>query len=106
MGVPILLKLCKFFLIFEKIFDFAILSNFWNIKISYIILKHMTWRFQIYNLFREIFNFNDLTKVFLNFAKLLFIIVYIINFNISRTNYRIGISRLQASKWYIICLYF
>ena len=28
-------------------------------NISYIILKHVTWRFQIYNLFREIFKFRE-----------------------------------------------
>ena len=26
-------------------------------KISYIILNHVNWRFQIYNLFREVFKF-------------------------------------------------
>ena len=36
---------------FEKI------SNSWNTNISYIILKRVIWRFQIYNLFREIFKF-------------------------------------------------
>ena len=38
---------------FEKI------SNSWNMNISYIILKHVIWRFQIYNLFREIFKFRE-----------------------------------------------
>ena len=28
-------------------------------NISYIILKHVTWRFQIYNLFHEIFKFRE-----------------------------------------------
>ena len=36
---------------FEKI------SNSWNTNISYIILKRVIWRFQIYNLFHEIFKF-------------------------------------------------
>ena len=36
---------------FEKI------SNSQNMNILYIILKHVIWRFQIYNLFREIFKF-------------------------------------------------
>ena len=36
---------------FEKI------SNCQNMNISHIILKHVIWRFQIYNLFREIFKF-------------------------------------------------
>ena len=38
---------------FEKI------SDSWNMNISYIILKHVIWRFQIYNLFREIFKFRE-----------------------------------------------
>ena len=38
---------------FEKI------SNSYNMNISYIILKHVIWRFQIYNLFREIFKFRE-----------------------------------------------
>ena len=38
---------------FEKI------SNSQNTNISYIILKRVIWRFQIYNLFREIFKFRE-----------------------------------------------
>ena len=38
---------------FEKI------SNSQNTNILYIILKHVVWRFQIYNLFREIFKFRE-----------------------------------------------
>ena len=38
---------------FEKI------SNSQNMNILYIILKHVIWRFQIYNLFREIFKFHE-----------------------------------------------
>ena len=38
---------------FEKI------SNSQNMNILYIILKHVIWRFQIYNLFREIFKFSE-----------------------------------------------
>ena len=38
---------------FEKI------SNSYNTNISYIILKLVIWRFQIYNLFREIFKFRE-----------------------------------------------
>ena len=38
---------------FEKI------SNSQNMDILYIILKHVIWRFQIYNLFREIFQFRE-----------------------------------------------
>ena len=38
---------------FEKI------SNSQNMNILYIILKHVIWRLQIYNLFREIFKFQS-----------------------------------------------
>ena len=38
---------------FEKISDSQ------NMNILYIILKHVIWRFQIYNLFREIFKFRE-----------------------------------------------
>ena len=38
---------------FEKV------SNSQNMNILYIILKHVIWRFQIYNLFREIFKFRE-----------------------------------------------
>ena len=39
--------------LFEKI------SNFKNMNVLYIILKHVVWRFRIYNYFREIFKFRD-----------------------------------------------
>ena len=35
------------------------ISNSQNMNILYIILKHVIWRFQIYNLFREIFKFRE-----------------------------------------------
>ena len=38
---------------FEKI------SNFKIMNILYIILKHVVWRFRIYNYFREIFKFRE-----------------------------------------------
>ena len=60
---------------FEKI------SNSWNMNISYIILKRVTWRFQIYNLFREKFKFRGFTKAFKNFAK------YIITFIFAKFKY-------------------
>ena len=60
---------------FEKI------SNSWNTNISYIILKRVIWRFQIYNLFREKFKFCGFTKAFKNFAK------YIIAFIFSKFKY-------------------
>ena len=38
---------------------FKKISNSQNMNILYIILKHVIWRFQIYNLFREIFKFRE-----------------------------------------------
>ena len=35
----------------------------------YIILKHVVWRFRIYNYFREIFKFRDFMNTLRNFAK-------------------------------------
>ena len=43
---------------FEKI------SNSSNTNILYIILKRVIWKCQIYNLFREKFNFRGFTKAF------------------------------------------
>ena len=60
---------------FEKIW------NSQNMNILYIILKHVIWRFQIYNLFREIFKFRGFTKAFTNFAK------YIIAFIFAKFKY-------------------
>ena len=48
---------------FEKI------SNSQNMNILYIILKHVIWRFQIYNLFREIRKCFRKTAKFEFFAK-------------------------------------
>ena len=39
--------------LFEKI------SNLKIMNVLYIILKHVIWRFRIYNYFREIFKFRD-----------------------------------------------
>ena len=64
---------------FEKI------SNSQNMNILYIILKHVIWRFQIYNLFREIFNFRkdksnnvfrEIRKCFRKTAKFEYIICW------------------------------
>ena len=52
--------------LFEKI------SNFKNMNVLYIILKHVVWRFQIYNYFREIFKFRDFMNTLRNFAKSVF----------------------------------
>ena len=38
---------------------FKKISNFENMNILYIILKHVVWRFRIYNYFREIFKFRE-----------------------------------------------
>ena len=40
---------------FEKI------SNLKIMNILYIILKHVVWRFRIYNYFREIFKFREIS---------------------------------------------
>ena len=58
---------------------------------SGIILKHVIWRLQIYNLFREMFKFRDFEKAFVNFAKLLLLIF-------PETNYNILMSKSRASK--------
>ena len=70
-----------------------------NTNISYIILKRVIWRFQIYNLFREKFKFRGFTRAFQNFAK------YIIalssrNLNISRN--KLYIWNLQITRFKII----
>ena len=49
--------------LFEKI------SNFKNMSVLCIILKHVVWRFRIYNYFREIFKFRDFMNTLRNFAK-------------------------------------
>ena len=48
---------------------FKKISNSYNTNISYISLKRVIWRFQIYNLFREKFKFHGFTKAFKNFVK-------------------------------------
>ena len=52
--------------LFEKI------SNFKNINMLYINLKHVVWRFQIYNYFHEIFKFRDFMNTLRNFEKSVF----------------------------------
>ena len=37
-------------------------SNFKNMNVLYIILKHVVWRSRIYNYFREIVKFRDFTN--------------------------------------------
>ena len=43
-----------------------------NMKILYIILKHVVWRFRAYNFFREIFKFRNFMNTLRNFAKSFF----------------------------------
>ena len=52
--------------LFEKI------SNFKIVNILYTTLKHVVWRFRIYNYFREIFKFRDFMNTLRNFAKSVF----------------------------------
>ena len=52
--------------LFEKI------SNIKNMNVLSIILKHVVWRFRIYNYFREIFKFRDFMNTLRNFAKSVF----------------------------------
>ena len=56
--------------LFEKI------SNFKNMNVLYIILKHVVWRSRIYNYFREIFKFRDFMNTLRNFAKSVFAHIY------------------------------
>ena len=66
-----------------------------------MILKHVIWRFQIYNLFREIFKFredkgnNVFQEILKYFRKNREIWMF------RETNYIFSISRSPASKWYI-----
>ena len=62
---------------FEKI------SNSQNMNILYIILKHVIWRFQIYNFFREIFKDKKI-KAIMYFAKFVNAFVKPRNLNFSR----------------------
>ena len=57
--------------VFEKI------SNFKNMNMLYIILKHVVWRFRIYNYFREIFQFRDFMNTLRNFAKSVFAYIFV-----------------------------
>ena len=48
------------------------ISYFQNMKILYIILKHVLWRFRMYIYFREIFKFRNFMNTLRNFAKSVF----------------------------------
>ena len=43
-----------------------------NMNMLYIILKHVVWRFRIYNYFHEIFKIRDLMNTLRDFAKFVF----------------------------------
>ena len=47
-------------------------SNFLNMNILYIALKHVTQRFRICNYFRKMFKFRDFMNTLRNFAKSVF----------------------------------
>ena len=49
-------------------------KNFKLLKYEHVImiLKHVVWRFRIYNYFREIFKFRDFMNTLKNFAKSVF----------------------------------
>ena len=51
---------------------FKKILNFKNMNVLYIILKHVVWRFRIYNYFREIFKFRNFMNTLRNFAKSVF----------------------------------
>ena len=78
---------------FEKI------SNSQNMNILYIILKHVIWRFQIYNLFREIFKFAKI-KAIMYFAKFVNAFVKPRNLNFSRN--KLYIWNLQITRFKMI----
>ena len=78
---------------FEKI------SNSQNMNILYIILKHVIWRSQIYNLFREIFKFRE-DKAIMYFAKFVNAFVKPRNLNFSRN--KLYIWNLQITRFKMI----
>ena len=78
---------------FEKI------SNSQNMNILYIILKHVIWRFQIYNLFREIFKFRE-DKAIMYFAEFVNAFVKPRNLNFSRN--KLYIWNLQITRFKMI----
>ena len=78
---------------FEKI------SNSQNMNILYIILKHVIWRFQIYNLFREILNFAKI-KAIMYFAKFVNAFEKPRNLNFSRN--KLYIWNLQITRFKMI----
>ena len=83
---------------------------------SYIILKHVIWRFQMYNLFREILKFREdnsnsvfreILKCFHKTAKFNFFakqIIYLASpdhpFDISRSLFRENAHKIAKSKYF------
>ena len=79
--------------LFEKISDFK------NMNLLYTILKHVVWRFQIYNYFLEIFKFREnMSKT--DFAKFLKAFIKSRNLNISRK--KLYIRNLQTTCFKLI----
>ena len=78
---------------FEKI------SNSQNMNILYIILKHVIWRFQIYNLFREIFKFRE-DKAIMYFAK--FVKAFVKRRNLNFLRNKLYIWNLQITRFKMI----
>ena len=71
-------------------------KNFKLVEHEHIILKRVTWRFQIYNLFREKFKFRGFTKAFKSLAK------YIIAFIFAKFKYflnKLYIWNLQITRF-------
>ena len=58
----------------EKLFEK--ISNFKNMNVLYIMLKHVVWRFRVHNYFREIFKFHDFINTLRNFAKSVFAYIF------------------------------
>ena len=76
------------------------ISNSQNMNILYVILKHVIWRFQIYNLFREKYlNFAKI-KAIMYFAKFVNAFVKPRNLNFSRN--KLYIWNLQITRFKMI----
>ena len=81
---------------FQKFEKFQTLRT----HILYIILKHVIWRFQISNLFREIFTFRE-DKAIMYFAKFVNAFVKPRNLNFSRN--KLYIWDLQITRFKMMC---
>ena len=46
-------------------------------NILHIILKHVVWRFRIYNYFRELFKFRDFMNKLRNFTRSVFAYIFV-----------------------------